>query len=481
LLDSERPVIIWFRKDLRLTDNLALTAAVRSGKPVVACYILDATCEYAGSASRWWLHHSLNALRGELASHRCQLVLRRGATVDLIADLVREVQADAIHVTVDPTPGGQVLEQRVSARVESQGTTLHRHRGALLFDQEALRTAQGKPYQVFTPFWKACLRAAEPGTPCAAPGQIDAFEPRIDSDDLDQWELLPKRPNWAQGFEAFWEPGEQGAHARLETFVKEGLRDYAEQRDRPDCDGTSRLSPHLHFGELSPRQIWHRIRTEMAIRGVAERGGTAYLRELGWREFSYYLLRHWPTLPDEPFRPAFKTFPWLDDEHALTCWQRGQTGYPIVDAGMRQLWHRGWMHNRVRMIVASFLVKHLLIPWQRGAAWFADTLVDADLANNSASWQWVAGCGADAAPYFRIFNPIVQGKKFDPSGDYVRRWLPELEHLPTKYVHTPWEAPDSVLATAGIVLGRDYPEPIIDHAWARQRALNAFEEVKVPT
>jgi deoxyribodipyrimidine photo-lyase len=267
--------------------------------------------------------------------------------------------------------------------------------------------------------------------------------------------------------------------ARAQAFFEHRLADYAEARDRPDVDGTSRLSAHLHFGEISPHLLWHAAKAKIKeTKGPAAKSLERFLAELGWREFSYHLLYHFPTLVDQPFRPEFAEFPWHDNPSALTAWQQGQTGFPIIDAAMRQLWHTGWMHNRVRMIVASFLTKNLLVPWQQGAAWFWDTLVDADLANNSASWQWVAGCGADAAPYFRIFNPVLQAERFDPEGTYVRQWVPELRDLPRDFIHQPWEAPALVLRAAGIRLGETYPERLIDHATSRDRALEAYEAIK---
>jgi deoxyribodipyrimidine photo-lyase len=477
-MPSPRPIIVWFRRDLRLADNPMLLAAAASGRPVVSCFILDEPSESLGSASRWWLHHSLTALRNDLAERGIRLVLRRASAVDTLEALAQAIDAEAIYATAIPTPESRSLERRVADRLEPAGVRLHLHGGTVLFDHKTLRTRQGTPFRVFTPFWRACLQVGVSGEPCAPPRRLRSHSASIDSDTLDSWGLVPERPNWARDFQPFWLPGEVGAHARLDVFIGERLCDYAEHRDRPDLDGTSRLSPHLHFGELGPRQVWHRVQTEIALHAASARGGEAFLRELAWREFSYYLLLHWPTLPSAPFRPAFEEFPWRNDERALRSWQRGQTGYPIVDAGMRQLWSLGWMHNRVRMIVASFLVKHLLLPWRSGAAWFADTLVDADVANNSASWQWVAGSGADAAPYFRIFNPIVQGKKFDPAGDYVRRWVPELAGLSTKYLHEPWTAPSRDLVDARVRLGNDYPRPIVDHADARQRALRAFDAIR---
>jgi len=478
---QDSPVIVWFGSDLRLADNRALAAAANTGRELIACYVLDETRPHErapGGAARWWLHHSLAAVAEDLRSRGGRLILRRGPVKSVIAGLAAETRARDVHANAGPEPEAAQLERSLQAHLEGDGVTLHTHPGAMLFPRGAVRTKGGQPFKVFTPFWKACLQLPDPGEPVEAPRRLRTFSGNLDSEPLEEWNLLPTRPNWATGFDDLWEPGESGAHARLEAFLEDGLTSYPDRRDRPDLAGTSGLSPHLHFGELSPRQVWHLVRSAMAARPSARVGGDAFLRQLGWREFSYHLLNHWPTLPQAPFRPEFSDFPWRSDPGFLERWQRGQTGYPLVDAGMRELWRTGWMHNRVRMVTASFLVKHLLIPWQHGAAWFWDTLVDADLANNSASWQWVAGSGADAAPYFRIFNPIIQGKKFDPQGDYVRRWVPELGNLPASHIHEPWTAPDDMLDRAGIKLDQDYPRPIVDHAAARARALAAYDRIK---
>jgi deoxyribodipyrimidine photo-lyase len=330
---------------------------------------------------------------------------------------------------------------------------------------------------VFTPFWKACLAAAPPRPPLPVPTSMQFADAR--SDTVASLGLLPTRPDWAGGLRETWQAGEAAAKARLHRFIDDHLGGYADDRSRLDRDATSRLSPHLHFGEVSPREAWHAVTSAAAkMGGKIDRGAHSYLREIGWREFSYHLLAANPDMPTEPLRPEFADFPWAKNEATLAAWRKGMTGYPIVDAAMRELWHTGFMPNRARMIVASFLVKHLLIPWQTGADWFLDTLVDADLANNSASWQWVAGCGADAAPYFRIFNPMLQGAKFDPDGDYVRRWVPELAKLEGADIHAPWEAPPLTLKGAGVVLGDAYPEPIVSHQAARKRALAAFDQIR---
>ncbi|MFN4141842.1 cryptochrome/photolyase family protein [Aestuariivirga sp.] len=469
------PSLMWFRQDLRLADNAALTAAAAAG-PVISLFILDDETpgEWRfGSASRWWLHRSLEAL-----GTRLPLVLRRGRPEHVIGDVLALTGASSVHFTRDYAPWSGPLERRVKDACEGAGAACHRYAGFLLHEPEAIRNGAGDPYRVYTPFSKACFAAGEARPQKPVP-EFAAWQGKIRSERLEDWGLLPVEPDWAAGFRDHWTPGEAGAEARLEAFIAQGLALYADERDRPDREATSRLSPHLHFGEVSPAQCWHAVRrAQFADPARLDRGAEKFLKELLWREFSYHLLHHWPSIPEKPFRPEFADFPWSGNPGALRAWQRGQTGYPIVDAGMRELWATGIMHNRVRMIAASFLIKDLLIPWQEGERWFWDTLVDADLASNAASWQWVAGSGADAAPYFRIFNPVLQGEKFDPRGDYVRRWVPELSRLPDPFIHRPWEAPQPVLAEAGVELGQNYPHPIVDHGQARDRALAAFQEIK---
>ncbi|MFW2405377.1 MAG: cryptochrome/photolyase family protein [Gammaproteobacteria bacterium] len=477
---TQGAVILWLRSDLRLTDNRALNAAANTGKSVIPVFILDDSTagEWSpGGASRWWLHHSLVSLSAGIRALGGRLILRRGDSRAELARLIEEAQADELCFTRCYEPNAVELEKSVADALSSR-VAVRRFGGHLLFEPEQLRTKAGAPFRVFSPFWKACLREPDPGAPKTTSRPIDFSDHALASDSLDDWSLLPESPDWAGGLRDNWQPGEAGAHSALQVFTEQAVGAYQEQRDRPDLQGTSRLSAHLHFGEISPRQVWHAVNSELHFDSSLSRGGESWLREIGWREFSYHLLTHWPDLPEQPFRKEFSTFPWRSDPEALGCWQRGMTGYPLVDAGMRELWVTGWMHNRVRMIAASFLVKHLLIPWQEGEAWFWDTLVDADLANNSAGWQWVAGSGADAAPFFRIFNPIVQGKKFDPDGDYVRRWVPELAGVPTKYLHEPWSAPPELLADAGVAIGKDYPAPIVEHAAARERALEAFKSLR---
>jgi deoxyribodipyrimidine photo-lyase len=471
------PALYWLRNDLRLTDNAALTAAAAQG-PVIFLHVLDDETPgewRLGGASRWWLHQSLDAL-----GRKIPLTLRRGPADRVIAEVLAETGAASLHFTRDYAPWSGALERRVKDICEAAGAACHRYGGFLLHEPESIRNGSGEPYRVYTPFSKACFGKGEP-KPLKPIPAFTPWQGAIASERLEDWDLLPSKPDWAEDFGARWTPGEAGAAARLEAFIADGLAHYADERDRPDRDVTSRLSPHLRFGEVSPAQCWHAVRAaQLAAGGKLDRAAEKFLKEVLWREFSYHLLHHWPTLPSEPFRPEFRNFPWTGNSQALASWQRGRTGYPIVDAGMRELWKTGFMHNRVRMIAASFLVKHLLIDWRRGAEWFEDTLVDADLAVNRASWQWVAGSGADAAPYFRIFNPVLQGEKFDMDGAYVRTHLPELAGLDARYIHKPWAALPEALAKAGVALGGNYARPMVDHAKARARALAAYAAIRRP-
>lgn len=463
------PILVWFRQDLRLADNPALHAAIDTGAPVVPVFVLDDETPghwKRGGASRWWLHHSLVSLARDLETRGAKLVLRRGESKAVLAKLIAETKAGGVYWNRCYEPLAVARDKALKAELEAKGLAARSFNASLLFEPLTVLSKSGTPFRVFTPFWKACLAAEAPPVPTPAPKKVPAPDVSPESDALEMWRLLPTKPDWAGGF-GIWTPGEAGAQARLKRFVGEALDGYGTLRDRPDIEATSRLSPHLHFGEISPRQCFH-----------AGAGSLKFRSELGWREFSYHLLFSQPDLPETALRPEFADFPWRENKAHLRAWQKGQTGYPIVDAGMRELWQTGWMHNRVRMIAASFLVKHLLQHWRAGEDWFWDTLVDADLANNAASWQWVAGCGADAAPYFRIFNPILQGAKFDPEGKYVRRFVPELAGLPNDYLFAPWEAPAHVLAQAGVTLGETYPKPIVDHGEARTRALAAFQSLK---
>jgi deoxyribodipyrimidine photo-lyase len=465
------------RQDLRTHDHPALNAALAAGAPVVALYLLDDETPGVwklGGASRWWLHGSLAALEEKLRALGIALVLRRGKAETAVPRLVEALGAASVFWSRCYEPYAIARDTALKAALTTKGVKVASFNSALLYEPWEVKTKSGGYARVFSPFWRAARALREPEAPLPPPKKQSPYEAPVASDDLASWKLLPTKPDWAGGFRAAWTPGEDGALARARAFLETGLKGYGELRNRPDLPNVSALSPHIHFGEISPRLLWHEARAA-GERGFAPHGDVdKFHSELGWREFSHHLLYHFPALPEAPFQPRFADFPWQANGDLLAAWQRGMTGYPIVDAGMRQLWQTGWMHNRVRMIVASFLVKHLLLPWTAGQAWFWDTLVDADLANNAASWQWVAGCGADAAPYFRIFNPMLQGAKFDPNGDYVRRYVPELSRLPNDILHTPWEASPGALAKAGVLLGETYPQPIVAHDEARARALAAL-------
>ncbi len=432
--------LVWFRQDLRLADNPALAAALARGAAVIPVFIWAPGEEGAwppGAASRWWLHQSLAALAADLAKRGSRLIVRRGPSLQTLRQLIAETGAEAVYWNRRYEPAAIARDRQVQDALRRQGVTAESFNGSLLFEPGSVLNVSGQPFRVFTAFWRACHKARPEEPAKNAPRRLPAPRAWPGSLQLPELELEPK-PDWAEGFRKVWQPGERGAMRQLRRFRKQALAEYAAGRDRPDLAGTSRLSPHLHFGEISAGEVWRTV----------GKGREAYLRQLVWREFAYHLLYHFPGTPNRPLRPEFAKFPWRMRRDWLSAWQRGQTGYPLVDAGMRELWRTGWMHNRVRMVAASFLVKHLLINWQSGATWFWDTLVDADLANNTLGWQWVAGCGADAAPYFRIFNPAIQARKFDPDGAYVRRWV------------------------------KEPVAPMVDHAEARAKALLALEGMR---
>ena len=473
---DSRPVILWFRQDLRLADNPALHHAIHSGRPVVPVYILDQGSQVRpmGAASLWWLDKSLRELGASLKTHGLDLILRRGDSESELRRLIDQTGAEAVVMNRLFEPDAFARDADIAHSLRAEGIDCKGFNGTLLCTPGKVLNGSGLPYKVFTPFMKALLAQAAPPAPAPVPHQIMTV-PGIASDDLDDWGLHPARPDWSNGFTG--RPGETGARAALDAFLNTAAKTYSRDRDLPGKAGTSRLSPHLHFGEISPWRVVETARSSKVSAKEAEK----FISEVVWREFSTHLLAAFPQITTQAFRPEYDTMPWRDDPKGLSAWQKGQTGYPIVDAGMRELWATGVMHNRVRMIVASFLIKHLLIDWREGEAWFWDTLVDADLASNVQNWQWVAGSGADAAPYFRIFNPITQGEKFDADGTYVRRWVPELRRVPDKWLHAPWTAPPEVLRDAGLRLGHDYPRPIVDHAEARQRALDALKAVSGKT
>lgn len=483
---SENTTLVWLRNDLRLADHPALHAAKDGGGPIVPVFIWDpdsAGSWSPGSASRWWLHQSLRALGRDLEACGSRLILRVGPTERTLLELARETRARAIFWNRRYEPAWVQRDTRIKSILRADGYQVESFNASLLFEPWQVQTKQGKPFQVFTPFWNACRLSTPPGLPLAPAPSLQAPSHWPKSVELSSLGLEPTL-DWASEMREAWTPGEEGARKQLERFVAQGLEGYAKNRDRPDQVGTSRLSPHLHFGEISPRTIWHRVLQvagHVSTKGKLPADVEVYLKELTWREFAYHLLYHFPHTTDQPLRSEFASFPWRDNPKGLRAWQKGKTGYPFVDAGMRELWSTGWMHNRVRMVVASFLVKDLLLPWQVGARWFWDTLVDADLANNTLGWQWTAGCGADAAPYFRIFNPVSQGEKFDPTGEYVRRWVPELRQLPDRYIHKPWDADPAILRAAGVQLGQNYPYPIVDHTSARVEALQALSTLSKRT
>ena len=488
---SQKTALVWLRHDLRLADNPALYHAAEESDAVVPVFIWapDEEGGWApGGAHRWWLHHSLDALDGDLRAKGARLILRQGASLDVLRDLIGETGAAAVYWNQRYEPALRERDLEVAEALREDGVALHAFESRLLHDPERVETKSGGPYRVFTPFWRKLKTELHVAAPLPKPrmGEPKAPASWPASDLLGALALTPEAQDgvdWAEGLRTTWTsgpgeaPGEAGAHRRLDYFIENLLADYDDHRNRPDLDGTSMLSPRLHHGELSPRQIWTSVQAWVQD-GAMHEAADAYLQEIGWREFSYHILYHYPETPNEALKEKFSQFDWRRAPKKLERWQQGRTGYPIVDAGMRQLWEIGWMHNRVRMIVASFLTKDLLVDWQDGARWFWDCLVDGDLANNTMGWQWSAGCGADAQPFFRIFNPVSQGERYDPDGDYVRRYVPELRNLPKKYIHHPWDAPADVLEEADVRLGETYPEPLVDHSEARDRAMEAYQEVR---
>ena len=477
--EAEKPVIVLFRHDLRVADNRALTAAAETGRPVVPVFVFDEESKGVrrlGGARRWWLHNAIAALAARLKGLGAPLVLRRGAMATQVQDLAASTGADTVFWNRRYEPAAAHDDDRMEAALEERGIACESFEGQLLHEPRSIRTGNGTPYRVYTPFWRALVDAGEPREPLAAPRELRPFGKSLDGEALADWKLLPTGPDWAGGLCETWSPGEDGAWKRLDAFMAGGVEGYGRGRDMPAKEATSRLSPHLAHGEISPFQVWHAARR--AEDDMPRSDLEKFRKELAWREFCWHLLCNFPDLPAKNFNEEFDAFPWQRDAKALKRWQKGETGVPIVDAGMRELWRTGWMHNRVRMIVASFLIKDLLIDWREGEAWFWDTLVDADAASNVANWQWVAGSGADAAPYFRIFNPALQGKKFDSDGDYVRHYVPELGKLAGNHLHAPSSAPESALRDAGVKLGGDYPVAIVNHREARERALAAYRKIK---
>jgi deoxyribodipyrimidine photo-lyase len=455
--------LLWFRQDLRLRDNDALRAAAARGLAVIPVYIWapDEEGDWPpGAASRWWLHQSLAALDADLRERGLRLILRSGPTLKALRALLADTGADAVYWNRRYEPAAQHCSSRIKQALRRAGIEARSFNSTLLLEPSAFLNQSGKPYQVYTPFLRQVLQRLDPSPPGAIPRSLRAPRRWPATDTLESFELMP-RIDWYRTLAKHWCPGERGALARQKQFFDSRLSTYERARDLPAEQGTSGLSPHLHFGEIGPRQLMAAV--------TGQRHSTVFVRQLIWREFGYYLLHHFPHTPNEPLRAEFNHFPWRSGLDGLAAWQRGETGVPMVDAGMRELWHTGVMHNRVRMIAGSFLVKNLRLPWQEGARWFWDTLVDADLACNTLNWQWVAGSGADAAPYFRIFNPVRQGQRFDPQGTYARRWIPPLASLPDALVHTPWET-DTPPA--------EYPAPIVDLDASRAAALQAYQRMR---
>ncbi|MCG6896571.1 MAG: DNA photolyase family protein [Thiocapsa sp.] len=473
-------VILWIRRDLRVDDNPALRAAMVDCDRLIPVYVHEPGEESPwspGAASRWWLHGSLRSLDRSLRSLGSRLWITRGDSLARLRHIAAATGATRIHWNRLYDPATRQRDGRIKRALRSDGLRVDSHQGSVLFEPWDIATATGDAYRVFTPFWRRCMERLSGLSALPAPRGLPPGPDALDACPLEALDLLPRIP-WDAGLHQTWTPGEGSAQERARIFLDTRIEAYAGERERPDRDGTSGLSPYLHFGEISPRRL---------LTLVAEHWGdpaaepvAPFIREIGWREFAYHLIYHFPHTTDEPLDRRFADFPWrsADADRLLLSWQRGKTGVPLIDAGMRQLWRTGWMHNRVRMVVASFLTKNLRLPWQAGARWFWDTLVDADLASNSLGWQWSAGCGADAAPYFRIFNPVRQGERFDPGGTYVRRWCPELGRLPDRYIHQPWAAPAPILTAAGVDIGRNYPQPLVDLRSSREAALAAYEIIK---
>ena len=475
---SARKTIVWFRKDLRLLDHPGLGCTVEQNREIIPVFIWDEEEGgnwTPGSASRWWLHHSLAGLGRSIEKLGGRLLLHKGKAAEILPRLARKYDADEVYYGRTYDPFGIATQEKVEESLDQAGIETKSFNSSLLQEPWETKNGTGKPFQVFTPYWRKS-RPIIYREPLDYPtSTLSFFVPDTPESSLDELTILPEH-SWQDKLSGHWEVSEEAGHRMIQRTVEEVTHSYATRRNIPSVDGTSRLSPYLAWGLISPRQVCRAVLS--ADKEGNNRGENKFLVEIGWREFSYHLLYHFPTIPDQPLREKYAAFPWLNDRENLKLWQLGNTGYPMVDAGMRQLYETGWMHNRVRMIVASFLVKHLLLPWQYGARWFWDTLVDADLASNTQGWQWAAGCGADAAPYFRIFNPITQGEKFDARGIYARRWIPSLQELPAKWTFRPWEAPADLLQSCGVELGNNYPKPCVNHSEARSRALAALASLK---
>jgi deoxyribodipyrimidine photo-lyase len=471
--------IVWFRKDLRLHDNPALWEAAKEGIVIpVFIWSEEGKREYSeGEASLWWLYRSLASLDERLRSKGLKLFITSGEEFDALVGVLEETEADAVYFNERYEPAERKKDSRIVAQLESIGVEVQTFHGHLLFTPD-LVNKQGEPYKVFTSFWKRCLQEVV-AHPLPVPEGMKGIERELKTASLNQLCMLKEHLSHEK-FRRYWEPGEQTAIEKWEQFSDDGIFYYGTERDLISSGTSSMLSPDLAAGTISVKSMWHSAKSlyDETSKSEFHQSIDTYLKQLIWREFAYHQLIHYPDIIRLPLRKQFAEFPWQGTDEQLLRWKRGQTGYPLVDAGMRELRETGMMHNRVRMVTASFLVKHLLIPWGEGYSWFKRTLLDFDTANNAMGWQWITGCGIDCAPYFRIFNPFLQSEKFDSDGDYIRKWVPELSGLQAPYVHKPWKAPVSVLEMAGIELGVTYPSPIVDHAAARKRALEAYQEVK---
>jgi len=469
-------VIVWMRQDLRLSDNPALHAAAARGE-VLPVYVFDQDVAgdfLIGDSSKWWLHQSLLSIQKECHN---TIVLSQGDSIKTLLKLVRKYKATAVYWNKCYEPWSIKQEKNLEKELVELGIDHQSFNASLLWDVEKVVKSDGTPYKVFTPFYKrGCLQQEPPRKPLPEFDIRKLFSKKIESLSVVDLKLLSNH-DLEKSLDEVWEPGEHKAHAILKSFIKNRLFDYQEGRDFPDRKSVSSLSPYLHFGEISPHEIWYAV-LKSGHEYASKNNVSCFLKELVWREFAYNVLYHNPTMPQKNLDRKFDVLEWSYDKKNLHAWQQGETGYPVIDAAMKELLLTGSMHNRMRMVVASFLVKNLMIDWRKGQEWFWKYLVDADLASNSFNWQWVAGCGYDASPYFRIFNPILQGKKFDPQGRYIQKFLPELALLPKKYIYTPWLAPEEVLLAAKIKLGKTYPLPVVDLGDSRDRVLTEFKKLK---
>jgi deoxyribodipyrimidine photo-lyase len=469
--------IILFNSDLRTTDNPAFFHALKNSQKIIPIFILDEKNQRElGGAAKWFLHHALESLALELQKkYSLKLILKKGDSLKILAEIFEQEKIDALYFNQLCEPYAIKLLEDIKKTATKNSIEVFTFKSQTLFNFDEIKTKAGGYFKVFTPFFNECKRSLnkiEKLLP--APQSLDSYDSNsnIKNDNLD---LLPKK-DWAKNFSKFWIFDYKKIEKNLDNFLEKKVANYQENRNFPALDGNSKMSPYLTFGLISPKQIFFKIENYIAKNGYSE-NVNQFLAELCWREFCHHLLFNFPQLPDKSFKKEFDKFPWIKDEISLKKWQKGQTGYPIVDAGMLELWATGTMHNRVRMVVASFLIKHLLIDWREGEKWFWHCLVDANLANNVANWQWVAGSGADAAPYFRIFNPTLQGERFDVDGEYVKKWLPQLSKLPKKFIHEPWKADSRTLEYCGLELGKNYPNRIVEHEKARDMAMMIYKSL----